>query len=73
MLTLISMVIFGTAFAVIAYVAAETLVPAIPKIVQLLLDADNDVGTFDRPHTSTARAYIIRPTALSAIPARATA
>ena len=73
MLTLISMVIFGTAFAVIAYVAAETLVPAIPKIVQLLLDADNDAETFARPHASTTRAYITRPTALSVIPARATA
>ena len=73
MLTLISMVIFGTAFAVIAYVAAETLVPAIPKIVQLLLDADNDVRAFDRPHGSTARAYITRPMALSAVPQRAAA
>ena len=73
MLTLISMVIFGTAFAVIAYVAAETLVPAIPKIVQLLLDADNDVRAFDRPHASTARAYITRPMALSAVPQRAAA
>lgn len=49
MMTVIALAVFGTAFAMTTWVMAATLLPAMPRIVALLIDgrADASPATID--------------------------